>query len=56
MAGYVRNIGREGEEHAITTVGALKDAKLDMFTTVYIGSADTKIVNGKMITGRKYLD
>lgn len=56
VAGYVRNIGREGEEHAITTVGALKDAKLDMFTTVYIGSADTKTVNGKMITGRKYLD
>jgi precorrin-3B C17-methyltransferase len=54
VAGYVRNIGRSGEEHSLTTVGELKNAKLDMFTTVFIGSSDTNVINGKMITGRKY--
>lgn len=53
-AGYVRNIGRDDESTAVTTVGELADMKLDMFTTVFIGSSDTRVRNGKMITGRKY--
>ncbi|MBQ8956035.1 MAG: precorrin-3B C(17)-methyltransferase [Lachnospiraceae bacterium] len=53
-SGYVRNIGRTGEEHAVLTVGELRDAELDMFTTVFIGNSTTKITGGKMITGRKY--
>ena len=53
-AGYVRNAGREGEEYSVTTVGELRDMKLDMFTTVFIGNSETRILNGKMITGRKY--
>lgn len=59
IAGYVRNIGREAlsgakEEHAVITVGELRDAKLDMFTTVFIGNSNAVNINGKMITGRKY--
>lgn len=53
-AGYVRNIGRDDESTAVTTVGELACMKLDMFTTVFIGNSDTRISNGKMITGRKY--
>ncbi len=53
-AGYVRNIGRDEESTEVTTLGKLADMKLDMFTTVFIGSSDTGICNGKMITGRKY--
>ncbi|MBQ9359996.1 MAG: precorrin-3B C(17)-methyltransferase [Lachnospiraceae bacterium] len=54
IAGYVRNIGRDAEEHAITTVGELRDTELDMFATVFIGNSDTVNINEKMITGRKY--
>lgn len=54
-AGYARNIGRDGEEYALTTVGELRDAELDMFTTVFIGNSATFIIDGRMITGRKYV-
>lgn len=55
VAGYVKNIGRDGEEHKITTLGGLYSEDLDMFTTVYIGNKDTKSIGGRMITGRKYI-
>lgn len=55
IAGYVKNIGRDGEEHKVTTLSGLLDEELDMFTTVFIGNKDTKSINGKMITGRKYI-
>lgn len=57
VCGYVRNIGREGEKSVITTLGELKDAKLDevdMFTTVFIGNKETRVIDGKMITPRGY--
>ncbi|MCR5774661.1 MAG: precorrin-3B C(17)-methyltransferase [Lachnospiraceae bacterium] len=54
IAGYVRNAGRKGEEYAVTTVGEIGDMQLDMFCTVFIGSSATEVINGKMITGRKY--
>ncbi len=54
IAGYVRNIGRDEEEYAMTTVGELRDTELDMFTTVFIGNSNTVNINGKMVTGRKY--
>ncbi len=54
IAGYVRNTGRKDESRALTTVGELGNMQLDMFTTVFIGCSDTYIINGKMITGRKY--
>ena len=54
IAGYVRNIGREAETYGMTTIGELRDMKLDMFTTIFIGNSSTHNTNGKMITGRKY--
>lgn len=53
--GYVRNIGRDGEEAVVLPLNALKDAKVDMFATVYVGNSQTKVMNGKLVTPRGYL-
>lgn len=52
--GVVRNIGREGQDSRIMTLKELKDMTVDMFTTVYIGNSETKIINGKIVTPRGY--
>lgn len=54
VCGIVRNIAREGESMEVMTLKELRDKKVDMFTTVYIGNSQTKIVNGKMVTPRGY--
>lgn len=54
VCGYVRNIGREGEEARVLSLAELREAKLDMFTTVFIGSSTTLEVNGRMVTPRGY--
>ena len=54
--GISRNIGREGESERVLTLGELKDAEVDMFCTVFIGNAMTKIIGGKMVTPRGYKD
>lgn len=56
VCGLVRNIGREGEAHRVMTLGELKDTRVDMFTTVFIGNRQTKNIFGKMITPRGYKD
>ena len=52
--GYVRNIGRPGEEAKILPLAELREAKLDMFTTVFIGSSTTRTIRGRMVTPRGY--
>ena len=52
--GWVRNIGREGEEKQILTLTELREAELDMFTTVFIGSSTTRLVGGRLVTPRGY--
>lgn len=54
VCGIVRNIGREGQEHRLLTLGELRDTQVDMFTTVFIGSSETKVIGGKMVTPRGY--
>lgn len=54
ICGIVMNIGREGEEAKIMTLKELRDTKVDMFTTVFVGNAQTKVINGKMVTPRGY--
>ncbi len=54
VCGYARNIGREGEEGCVMTLAELIDAEVDMFTTVFIGCAETKVIRGKMVTPRGY--
>ena len=54
VCGYVKNIGREGEESRVLTLSELRETAVDMFTTVFIGNSETKLVNGRMVTPRGY--
>lgn len=54
VCGYVKNIGREGEESHILTLSELRDTPVDMFTTVFVGSSETKAIGGRMVTPRGY--
>ena len=56
VCGTVANIAREGETSQIMTLKELRDAKVDMFTTVFVGNSQTKNINGKMVTPRGYRD
>ena len=56
VCGFVRNIGREGERAVTLTLAQLRDnTEVDMFTTVFIGSSQTALIGGKMVTPRGYL-
>ncbi|MDR2551720.1 MAG: precorrin-3B C(17)-methyltransferase [Treponema sp.] len=54
VCGMVCHAGRKGEEAVITDLAGLRGAKVDMFTTVFIGSGDTVNIHGKMVTKRGY--
>lgn len=49
-----KNIGREGEEYMVMTLGELKEYEADMFTTVFIGNSQTRKIKNKMVTPRGY--
>ncbi len=55
MCGAVRCIAREGEETRVMTLRELRDYEADMFTTVFIGSSRTKVVDGRLVTPRGYM-
>lgn len=52
--GVAANIGRENEFSRTMTLKELKDYPADMFTTVFVGSASTRINGGRLITPRGY--
>ena len=52
--GYVENIGREGTKVVTCTLKELREAKVNMFTTVFIGNAGSELMHGKLITKRGY--
>ncbi len=54
VCGWVENIGRRGERKEYLSLKELKEAKLSMFTTVFIGSSETIMKNGVMLTKRGY--
>ncbi len=54
ICGIARNIGREGESARILPLGELKDTEVDMFCTVFVGNAMTKVLDGRMVTPRGY--
>lgn len=54
VCGIVKNIGREGECAEVMTLEQLRDTQVDMFTTVFIGNSQTKVINNKMVTPRGY--
>lgn len=54
VCGTVVNIGREGEHMELCTLGELAAKEVDMFTTVFIGNSQTRVIDGKMVTPRGY--
>ena len=54
VCGIVGNIGREGQQSRVLMLNELRETQVDMFTTVFIGNSETKVINGKMVTPRGY--
>ena len=54
VCGLAVNIGREGEEMEVLTLEELKDRRVDMFTTVYIGNSRSMQIGSYMVTPRGY--
>lgn len=52
--GYVENIGRPETAYKVCTLKELRECKVNMFTTVFIGNSQSEIVDGKLITKRGY--
>ena len=54
VCGLVENIGREGETAQVFTLSQLREETVNMFTTVFIGNSQTRMIDGKMVTPRGY--
>lgn len=54
VCGYVRNIGRAGEYGKILSLKELRTEEVDMFTTVFVGNSQTKVIGNRMVTPRGY--
>ena len=54
VCGYVENIGRSGTKMVLCTLKELRRAEVNMFTTVFVGNADSEIVEGRLLTKRGY--
>ena len=54
VCGMARSIGREGESIRILTLSELCETTADMFTTVFIGSSQTRRIGDRMVTPRGY--
>jgi precorrin-3B C17-methyltransferase len=53
-AAWVRMAGREGESSRILTLEKLRDERLDMFCTAFIGNSLTRTWGDRMVTSRGY--
>ena len=56
VCGLVRCIGRAGQSARLLALSALADAEADMFTTVFVGNAETRALGGRMVTPRGYTE
>ena len=54
ICGIVKNIARKEQQSCIMTLKELREIQTDMFTTVFIGNSQTKVMKGKMVTPRGY--
>lgn len=54
VCGLAYQIGREGQGMEVLTLEELKDRKVDMFTTVFVGNSQTKKIGNYMVTPRGY--
>ena len=56
VCGLAKNIGREEESAETLTLSELRDTEVDMFTTVFVGNSETRVIGGRMVTPRGYRD
>jgi len=56
LCGIARQIGREGQHCRLLSLEDLRDAEVDMFSTVFIGNGATRNIGGNMVTPRGYRD
>lgn len=54
ICGWARNIARDDESFATLTLDEIRNYEADMFTTIFIGNAMSKIIDGKFVTPRGY--
>lgn len=54
VCGLTKNIGRDEEASQILSLLELRGVRVDMFTTVFIGNSQTKVIEGRMVTPRGY--
>lgn len=54
VCGWVRNIARDQQESATLLLEDLGTFEADMFTTIFVGNTETKLVEGRMVTPRGY--
>ena len=52
--GVVRNASRDGERVLLTTLADLDVESVDMLSVVVVGSTNTRLVGGRMVTPRGY--
>jgi cobalt-precorrin 5A hydrolase/precorrin-3B C17-methyltransferase len=52
--GIVRQASRPGESTRVTTLAEIDPSVVDMYTTVIVGSSQTRVVSGRMVTPRGY--
>ncbi|MEU1248032.1 precorrin-3B C(17)-methyltransferase [Micromonospora arida] len=52
--GVVRNASRPGEQVHLATLATLDPTIVDMYSVVVVGSSDTRLVAGRMVTPRGY--
>ncbi|SCW59202.1 precorrin-3B C17-methyltransferase [Lachnospiraceae bacterium C10] len=52
--GYVENIGREQTRQEVLTLDQLRETRVNMFTTVFIGNSQSYLKDGHLITKRGY--
>jgi len=54
--GIVRNAVRDGESVRITILSRLEEFSVDMLSILVVGNPRTRVVGGKMVTSRGYLE
>ena len=54
--GIVRNAMRKGQSIEISTLSSLDESRVDMLSIVLVGNSRTRVLGGKMVTPRGYLE
>ena len=54
VCGAAACIAREGQKTQVMTLAELRNYEADMFTTVFIGNSETRLIDGSMVTPRGY--